>query len=108
MIRRFLMDFRAQYLQARREEAPSLFKRLSKSGQLENEANLAAREAERLFQEVTEDAPKDKDGQPSLQARREAEELVRAELLNFQNSETSMEQDEIDYLLGQGPLIRPR
>ena len=102
------MDFRAQYLQAMREQAPSLFKRLSKSGQLERQASLKSAEAERMFRDLTEDAPKDESGQPSLQARREAEEQVRAQLLNFRNNETSDEQDERDYLLiGDRPLLSP-
>lgn len=52
------MDLKAQYLQAVREQAPSLFKRLSKSGQLEEEARLASVEANRMFRELTKDGPK--------------------------------------------------
>jgi hypothetical protein len=102
------MDFKAQYLQAIREQAPALLKRLSKRGQLEEAARLASIEANRMFRELTKDAPKDKNGQPTLQARREAEEHVRAALLKFQNEETSFEQDERDYLLvGDRPLLPP-
>jgi hypothetical protein len=102
------MDFRAQYLRAMHDQAPNLFKRLSKSGELEKQAALKASEAERMFRDLTKDAPKDNNGRTTLQASREAEELVRAELLDFEDGERSMERDEIDYLLGQGPLIRPR
>jgi hypothetical protein len=102
------MDFKAQYLQAMREKAPALFKRLCKSGDLEKQAAVASKQAERMFREMTKDAPKDKHGQLSLQARREAEEYVTAEFVNFQNSETTLEQDERDYLLvGDRPLLSP-
>jgi hypothetical protein len=64
-------------------------------------------EAKRMFRELTKDAPKDKNCLPTLQARREAEEQVRAALLSFPaESETSLEQDERDYLLiGDRPLL---
>jgi len=102
------MDFRAQYLQAMRHQAPALFKRLTKNGQLENQAALKSKEAERMFRDLTKDGPKDKSGQPTLQARREAEEQLRASLLSSPQDETSLEQDERDYLLvGDRPLLPP-
>ena len=53
-------------------------------------------------------APKDKNGQVSLQERREAEERVRAELLDFPDTTTTLEQEERDYLLqGDRPLESP-
>jgi hypothetical protein len=58
------MDFRAQYLQAMRERAPALFKRLSKDGELENQAAAMSEEAELMSRELTKDAPKDKNGLP--------------------------------------------
>jgi hypothetical protein len=102
------VDFRAQYLQAMREQAPDLFKGLSARGELEQEAKLAVQEAVRLFHELTKEGPKDEDRRPTMQASREAEERVRAELFNFQRAETSVEQDERDYLLvGDRPLLSP-
>jgi hypothetical protein len=102
------MDFRARYLQAMREQAPTLFKRLSKDGQLEQHAALKSREAEQMFRDLTKDAPRDKHGRLSLQDEREAEEQVRAALLSFPEEETSPEQDERDYLLvGDRPLLPP-
>jgi hypothetical protein len=102
------MDFRARYLQAMREKAPALFKRLSRDRELESHAALVSEEAERMFRGLTKDAPKDKSGQPTLQARREAEEQVRAALLSFPGEETNLEQDERDYLLiGDRPLLPP-
>ena len=68
--------FKAEYLQMMREQAPARFKRLSKSGELEKEALRASREAAQMLRSLLEHAPKEKDGQPTLQARREAEEQV--------------------------------
>jgi hypothetical protein len=102
------MEFRAQYLLAMSKQAPALFKRLSIAGELENHAAAVSEEAERMFRLLTKDAPKDKGGQPTLQARREAEEQVRAALLSFPAEETSLEQDERDYILiGDRPLLSP-
>ena len=40
--------------------------------------------------------------------RAEAEEYVRAQLLDFpQNQETTDDQDELRYLFGVGPLVSP-
>jgi len=82
------MDFRAQHLQAMRGQAPALFKRLTKNGQLENQAALKSKEAERMFRGLTKDGPKGKSGQPTLQARREAEEQLRASLVRSLQDET--------------------
>jgi predicted ATPase len=101
------MDFRAIYLQAMRYQAPAMFKRLSRSGELHRVAATQARAAERMFRELTADAPKDKDGQPTLQAMREAEELVRADLLVFEGRETSPEEDEAKALRGDRPILSP-
>jgi hypothetical protein len=91
-----------------RDKAPALFKRLSKSGKLEAHTAEVAREAERMFRELTRDAPSDKSGQPTLQVTREAEEQVRAALLSFPAEDTSPEQEERDYLLvGDRPLLPP-
>jgi hypothetical protein len=98
------MDFRAQYLQAMRHQAPALFKRLTKNGQLENQAALKSKEAERMFRDLT----RTRAGSRTLQARREAEEQLRASLLSSPQDETSLEQDERDYLLvGDRPLLPP-
>jgi hypothetical protein len=102
------MDLRAQYLQAMRDQAPALFKRLSERGQLEKETRLALIEAECMFRDLMKDAKTDKSGQPTLQARREVEEQVRAALLNFAAEDTSLEEDERDYLLvADRPLLSP-
>lgn len=96
--------FRYQYMQAMRDQAPAMFKSLSRSGQLESQAAQVSRQAERLVRQLLKEAPKDKDGHPSLQATREAEERVRAQLLEFP-SETTDEEDEMAALLGTRPLV---
>jgi len=61
-----------------------------------------------MFRDLTKDGPKGKSGQPTLQARRKAEEHVRASLVSSLQDETSLEQDERDYLLvGDRPLLPP-
>jgi hypothetical protein len=99
------MDFRAQYLQAMRDQAPALFKRLSRSGQLMEQASLKERQADKLFRELTDGLPRDKSGQLSLQASREAEEQVKAAMFEFPDNQTSPEQDEQDALRGDRPIL---
>jgi len=94
---------RAQYLQAMRDQAPKEFNRLAKAGQLDNQANLKVREANRMLQELLKDAPKDSRNQPTDQARREAEEYVRAEILSF----PAGQEDEENALLGDRPIVSP-
>jgi hypothetical protein len=101
------MDFQAQYLQAMRQKAPGMFNRLNKSGDLDRHARLKSMEAEKMFRDLTRDAPKEKDGQVTLQSRREAEEYVRAVLLDFQDNQTTLEEDERKALLHEGPILSP-
>jgi hypothetical protein len=98
------MDFKAQYLQAMRDQALAMFKRLSKSGELETHAAEMSMEAGRMLRDLLAGSPKDKDGEPTLCARREAEEYLRAALLEFP-SETTDEEDEMAALLGSRPLV---
>jgi hypothetical protein len=101
------MDFRAQYLQAMRDQDPERFKRLSQNGQLLEQANLKARQAEKMFRDLTDGLPRDETGQLSLQASREAEEQVKAAMFEFQDSQTSPKQDEQDALRGDRPILSP-
>jgi hypothetical protein len=101
------MDFRAQYLQAMRDQAPDLFKQLTKSGQLIEQASLKARQAGKMFRNLTRDAPRDKAGELSLQASREAEEQVKAALSEFEGPETTPEEDEANALQGSRPIVSP-
>lgn len=95
------MDIKAQYLQAMRSQAPALFKRMSKAGELEKAATDLSRQAEQMFRQLTADKPKPL----SLRDRREAEEQVRAALLQFPNEETTMQQDERRALRGDRPIL---
>jgi hypothetical protein len=97
------MDIKAQYLEAMRQQAPKMFRRLTRSGELMTDTDRVSREAERMFRILTKDQP-----QPlSLQARREAEEQVRAEILSFPSEDTTMQQDEMNALRGDRPILSP-
>lgn len=94
------MDFRYQYLQAMRDKAPQLMKQLQQSGQLDLHLAQKMREAqETLHNQLPDD--------PTMAETREAEERTLAGLLDFQDSETSLEQDERDALLSDQPLTSP-
>lgn len=102
------MEFRTQYAQVMRARAPKMFKRLVQSGEMEREVGRASIEAERMLRGLLKDAPKDKNWEVSMADRREAEERVRAALLDFRDNETTPEQDEMDYLFKEGPLLPPQ
>ena len=57
------MDFRAQYLQAMRDQDPAEFKRLSRNGMLEPQSRAVAKQASRMKEDLLKDAPRDKHGQ---------------------------------------------
>jgi hypothetical protein len=102
------MDFRSMYLLAMRDQAPEQFKELAASNQLEQMATLKVREAKRLMQQLTQGLPRDKAGNLPMNLEREAEEQVRAQLLDFpQNQQTTDSQDEMRYLFGGRPLVSP-
>jgi hypothetical protein len=96
------------YLQALRDKDPEQFKLLAETGQLEQLATLKAREVRKLLDQLTRHAPRDGAGRIPMNLEREAEEYVRAQLLDFpQNQQTSDDQDEMDYLFGGRPLVSP-
>jgi hypothetical protein len=64
------MDFRAQYLQAMRDQDPAEFKRLSRNGMLEPQSRAVAKQASQMKEDLLKDAPRDKHGQVSMQAER--------------------------------------
>jgi hypothetical protein len=101
------MDFRAQYLQAMRDQDPAEFKRLSRNGMLEQQSRAVAKLASQMKEELLKDAPRDKHGQVSLQAEREAEEMVRADMLAFPASRTTAQEDEQEALQSDHPLTSP-
>lgn len=77
------MEFKGPYLRAMREQAPKMFVRLSKTRTLDALAQQKSEEAHQLLDDMLAEGEKDADGRPTMQARREAEELVRAQLINF-------------------------
>jgi hypothetical protein len=95
---------RAMFLQALRDQEPEQYKRLSKSGELDQYVTLKLREAARLFDELATGMPRDARGDLPLHLQRETEEYLRAEMLQFM-SETSTEQDELNALSSPTPII---
>lgn len=100
------MEFRFPYLQAMREQAPAMFKDLSQSGEIERFSMMKAREASQMFLDLTKDAPKLPNGYPREPFAREAEERVRAALIQFPGTE-SEQRDEINALLSDKPITQP-
>lgn len=88
------MEFRFQFLTAMREQNPKLFRRLSRSGELDRFVEMKSGEAAKLFQELTKHAPKEPGGYPQQPWAREAEEHVKALLFEFPDDQTGAEQDE--------------
>jgi hypothetical protein len=72
-------------------------------------AEQKTKEAHRLYRQLLgQSKPEGKDGKPSLRQEPEAEEQVKAQLFEFPASESpnrSVERDELEALLGQGPLL---
>jgi hypothetical protein len=81
------MEFKGPYLRAMREQAPKMFVRLSKAGTLDAFAQQKSEEAHQLLENILADAEKEADGRPTMQARQEAEEIVRAQLIAFTDDE---------------------
>lgn len=83
------MEFKVAYLEAMRSQAPQMFNRLRRTGALDAHVQKKAEEASRMFEELTADEPKLPNGLPrSPVAIREAEEQVRATLIEFPQDET--------------------
>ncbi len=96
------MEFRLPYLQAMRAQAPKLFNRLSRSGELESYVNEKAKQASDLFHELTKDAPKEQGGYPKEPFASEAAEAVMQTLIDFPNHEqTTRQADERSALLNE-------
>lgn len=78
------MEFKGPYLEAMRTQAPRLFNQLRRSGALDAHLQKKTAEAYRMLDEMLADEPKYPDGMPKNPARlREAEEQVRATLIEF-------------------------
>jgi len=85
------MEFKLPYVQAMREKAPRMFMEMRRAGTLDQHLQDKSLEAHRMLTEMLARAPKDQYGDPTMQARREAEETVRATLIEFPAEETKRE-----------------
>ena len=97
------MEFRHPYLVAMQDQNPKMYRTLKKAGELERFVQLKANEAHKLYLELTKDAPKGPDGQPTLQAAREAEEEVKAMMFEFPDDMLTPRQDEANALFNETP-----
>lgn len=96
------MEFKLQYLQAMRQQAPKLFNQLSREGKLQALAEEKAQQASALFAELTKDAPKEKGGYPMEPFASQAAEAVMQTLIDFPNHEqTTRQTDERSALLNE-------
>jgi hypothetical protein len=78
------MEFKLPYLLAMREQAPKMFNELRRSGQMDAHLQAKTEEAYRMLDELMEGIPRSKDGCVlDLARQREAEEIVRATLIEF-------------------------
>jgi hypothetical protein len=85
------------------DQNPKMFRKLRESGEFERFLQLKANEAHRLYQELTRDAPRLPNGEPTLQSAREAEEHVRAMMFEFPDDTGTAEQDETKALFHEEP-----
>ena len=58
------MEFKGPYLLAMREQAPKMFNRLRRTGAMDSHLQEKSEEAHRLFDYLTENSPKEKNGLP--------------------------------------------
>jgi hypothetical protein len=77
------VEFRYQFFVVMQDQNPKMFRNLRESGELDRFVQMKANEAHRLFLELTKDAPRGPDGQPTMQAAREAEEQIKGMMFEF-------------------------
>ena len=70
------MEFKAPYLQARREKAPKMFNHLRRSGGLDAHLQKKSAEAHQLFEELTAAQPKPLTDQAYNEAARQVIETL--------------------------------
>lgn len=92
------MEFKGPYLQAMRERAPRMFNRLRRTAALEGHLNQKGAEAQRMYEELTADAPKLPNGLPEQPYRRQAEEAVLATLIEFPPEDGAEPEDPLEKL----------
>lgn len=99
------MDFRFPYLVAMQDQNPKMYRALKKAGELDRFVQMKANEARRMYLELTKDAPKESNGQPTMQARREAEEQIRGLLFEFPDDMMTNWQEEKNSLQQDQPMV---
>jgi hypothetical protein len=84
------MEIKYAYLMAFREADPKGFNSLTRSGRMDAHLTAMGLEAQKLLDQMLAQAPKDQYGKPTMQAVREAEEHVRAIMLDFPTPEKDL------------------
>lgn len=77
------MEFKGPYLMAMRERAPKMFMELRRSGQMDQHLQEMSLKAHAMLEEMLADAPRGATDLPPPHLTREAEEIVRATLIEF-------------------------
>ena len=77
------MNLTSTYLPAMREQAPKMFMELRRAGKLDEFLHQREVEAAEMLKGLLANKPKNKWGNYSLADEREAEEIVRAQLIEF-------------------------
>ena len=82
------MEFKEPYLLAMRDRAPKMFMQLRRSGMLDQHLDQMSGQAHEMLAQLLAQEPKGKNGLPlNPAALREAEEIVRATLIEFPTPE---------------------
>lgn len=81
------MEFKLPYVLAMREQAPKMFMEMRWAGTLDQHLQEKSLEAHKMLAETLAHAPKDQYGNPTMQAEREAEEMIFATLIEFPTPE---------------------
>ena len=77
------MEFKGPYLLAMREQAPKMFNRLRRTGAMDPHLQEKSKEAHRLFDQLTSNAPKLPGGYPRNPYASRAERQVLETLIEF-------------------------
>jgi hypothetical protein len=77
------VEFKVPYVLAMREHAPKMFMELRRLGKLDQFVQEKSAEAHSLLRELLARRPRDSYGHHSPADEREAEEIVRAHLIEF-------------------------
>ena len=101
------MEFKGAYLQAMRDQAPKMFMDLRRSGKLDQFVQEKSMQAHQMLDEILRSQTRDKNSPPTMQQEREAEEQVRALMIEFPPPEVSETPEPPDDL-PKGPMQMSR